>query len=1063
MAAATPLASSSLPPSSSLNTSHSSVGSEGFVVVDKSSSLDENLRVSQTNGEDGVEMKLQNERVLKDGSASHNGLLKRIQCLTKENDELKGVLVKNNNVLEEYFKDLASLQTNQKQNSETLRKGYDQAKDVVKKLREKNEGLKAELKSEQEKNQELEEQLEKLKEEMLNQSSAQGDDKSINPHQLLSLTSEIKRLESEKEKLEINNCKLQDHISSLKRSVSEVEESMEGDECATLISMGSLALQSNQTDLESLHSRCSKLETEKEILQVDLQKLMIEKEQIQQQYQYLEEEHQSVSKHLAELEEARAPDNTTAVDSELVTELSRQLQEQTKSVNTLSEELDAVKQERETFKKRVDELGIELTKEKSKAEEMALKANETFDETPQKGETDGQDLQRLNEEIFILTKERNSYKKKLDALQTHLEAAKASAEEAFGKVEDTELNKKYMELKQKVLMFEKREAELLAKENVLLQENEETQRKQAAENDEIERLRELLQNYQDKDKEAQVAVKEQIASQVALGKEIGRLREQMEMHRSEFKKQLDDVTQKRDAYKAKVEELHAASAEDNKTGEEEVPGDADLKEKYLKVKKQLWHYQRRENYIQDKENDLLEKEKTFDIQRQQQSKDLERHLQNARMKEDALIEEKQKHEKETQHLKKQLSETHEQEVQLLKEELHLKNEELTAVQNSEKYLKEELAKLQQEKQNLLIECEQCKAECVEKEEEGKSLMRQLNEKHKQENFLLREKLRSTELALDSSQNNEEHLKIQVTQLIQENSTLCIESDRLKEELQRQENMYQEHLHKLTLDKDNQKRKADDNNKTLKTQLTKSEAENQKLRTQIDNDNDLIRELQTNNEVSRKKEGELVTHLKESDEHVQKLKEDDAIKEREITELKEQIYYHDKQHEEQCEIQNHQLDQYRRDFEAERAARETQHAEILRLREEVQQLQEQVDQYGHSQMLEMQRRHVSYQPESHGAQPPRTWFDYPMSFFTGRGGGGEEEMPRRQEEPTGFRQQEGQCCPTCGGLFDDFGSLQVHALTCNGVQPPPNQCPVCHEVFPDIDTLEIHAQDCMNFD
>ena len=50
-----------------------------------------------------------------------------------------------------------------------------------------------------------------------------------------------------------------------------------------------------------------------------------------------------------------------------------------------------------------------------------------------------------------------------------------------------------------------------------------------------------------------------------------------------------------------------------------------------------------------------------------------------------------------------------------------------------------------------------------------------------------------------------------------------------------ENMYQEHLHKLTLDKDNQKKKADDNNKTLKSQLTKSEAENQKLRTQIDSD------------------------------------------------------------------------------------------------------------------------------------------------------------------------------------------------------------------------------------
>ena len=39
------------------------------------------------------------------------------------------------------------------------------------------------------------------------------------------------------------------------------------------------------------------------------------------------------------------------------------------------------------------------------------------------------------------------------------------------------MNKKYMELKQKVLLFEKREAELLARENVLSQENEEAQRK----------------------------------------------------------------------------------------------------------------------------------------------------------------------------------------------------------------------------------------------------------------------------------------------------------------------------------------------------------------------------------------------------------------------------------------------------------------------------------------------------------------------------------------------------------------------------------------------------------
>ena len=139
-------------------------------------------------------------------------------------------------------------------------------------------------------------------------------------------------------------------------------QSMEGGDCATLISMGSLALPSDQAELESLHSRCSKLETEKEILQVDLQKTVIEKERLKQEFLHLEEGYQSVWKQLAELEQAMAADNTTAVDSEQVEELSRQLQEQTKSVNTLNEELDAVKQEREAFKKRVEELGIELTK-----------------------------------------------------------------------------------------------------------------------------------------------------------------------------------------------------------------------------------------------------------------------------------------------------------------------------------------------------------------------------------------------------------------------------------------------------------------------------------------------------------------------------------------------------------------------------------------------------------------------------------------------------------------------------------------------------------------------------
>lgn len=59
-------------------------------------------------------------------------------------------------------------------------------------------------------------------------------------------------------------------------------------------------------------------------------------------------------------------------------------------------------------------------------------------------------------------------------------------------------------------------------------------------------------------------------------------------------------------------------------------------------------------------------------------------------------------------------------------------------------------------------------------------------------------------------------------------------------------------------------------------------------------------------VLRKKEAELGSHLDESERHRQKLKEDVALMEKEITELKEEKYQRDKQHEEQCEIQNHQV-------------------------------------------------------------------------------------------------------------------------------------------------------------
>ena len=127
--------------------------------------------------------------------------------------------------LQGYFEDLAKMQKNQKHTNESLRKGYDQAKEVVKKLREKNSCLKNELKNEQNKNLQLEEQMAKLKDTKLNESFSESDnevsklshnDQDDKPNQVQSLEEEIKRLESENVTLQTSNSKLQEHIECLR-------------------------------------------------------------------------------------------------------------------------------------------------------------------------------------------------------------------------------------------------------------------------------------------------------------------------------------------------------------------------------------------------------------------------------------------------------------------------------------------------------------------------------------------------------------------------------------------------------------------------------------------------------------------------------------------------------------------------------------------------------------------------------------------------------------------------------------------------------------------------------
>lgn len=100
------------------------------------------------------EIPAKSENLAQAGSTAvpQDELVERVQNLTKENEELKGVIHQNSKLLEEYFEDLVSMQRSQKQNNESLRKGYEHSKEAIKKLREKNCTLKTELKNEQNKN-----------------------------------------------------------------------------------------------------------------------------------------------------------------------------------------------------------------------------------------------------------------------------------------------------------------------------------------------------------------------------------------------------------------------------------------------------------------------------------------------------------------------------------------------------------------------------------------------------------------------------------------------------------------------------------------------------------------------------------------------------------------------------------------------------------------------------------------------------------------------------------------------------------------------------------------------
>lgn len=1100
-----PPASTNLPPTLTMNSSHSSEGSSitSFVVVDESS-LDEQSQISIKSEDAKEDIIAKSENSTEGGSAAdQHELVERVQNLAKENEELKGLLLHNNNLLEGYFKDLASMQKNQKHTNESLRKGYDQAKEVVKKLREKNSCLKNELKNEQNKNLQLEEQMAKLKDTKLNKSFAESDnevsklshnDQDDKPNQVQSLEEEIKRLESENVTLQTSNSKLQEHIECL-RVMRESDTSIEADEFGTLVSEDSLPTSpSDQVSVEVIQEKYSKLETEKEILVVDLEKIKIESEQKQQQYQKMEDDYNNLVKKLADMEQTQASEEAGR-DLEQITELSQQLEIQTGVLTRLKEELESEKLENERYKQKIEEL--QQTKESSNTEQAVKAAEQTAQPSHE-----GNEGAELKEQLINMTHERDTYKKKLEEFQTHLEEAKACAEEAFGVVEDTEIREKYAKLSHQLNMYQNQEKEIQAREKAIL-EKEEMYRQENA----------LFKSYQEKDKaELEEAVNKMAASQEECEKKSSELRAQ-QRDNEELKKQLEKLAQERDLFKMKAEESQVKTVEEGKQtcadGDLGAEGGDDLKEKFKRVKSQLWNYQKRESDILNKENAVLEKEEAYKklLKHKEQ---LQKQLADAVVKTEALEQEKQKQEEDAQLLNRQLSETHENEMLLLKEELQTKNTEVVTAKTCEDQLSAKIAQLVQEKQNLATECEMQKTELARREQETESLKKELSETHEQEVLVLKEEINSKNEAISLAQTSEEHLKAQVTQLIQENEAL-------KMDLEQQENMYQDHLHKITQDSENQRQRRDEIIKNLQTKLSNSEGELQKTRAKhAADENEFLklqhehrrivaeyRELQDNYHITLDNNKEqvraaqtqidnLTGQLREEDDHVQKLKEDIRIREEELGELRERNFHLHKL-QEQFPILEHQLSVYSADFQVEREAREKQHEEILRLRDHIEQLQrenqrfqDEMERLGHAQMEEMQRRHGSFVPGPQDPQQPRGWFDGFTGILFPRGG---VDMPENQRNPEvhmqpgeqtpgrgqvggqspvhspGGGQEEDWTCPTCRRNFPNFDNLQIHAVECGGPQAPAtevaNQCPKCMKTFPDFDTLAIHVEECLD--
>lgn len=83
---------------------------------------------------------------------------------------------------------------------------------------------------------------------------------------------------------------------------------------------------------------------------------------------------------------------------------------------------------------------------------------------------------------------------------------------------------------------------------------------ETAEKEEIERLKQLLHDYEKRNREALETANKQAASHAELTEEIRKLKQQFETERAESRKQVDNLIQERNTYKMKADEFQMQPA-----------------------------------------------------------------------------------------------------------------------------------------------------------------------------------------------------------------------------------------------------------------------------------------------------------------------------------------------------------------------------------------------------------------------------------------------------------------------------------------------------------------------